>query len=352
MKASQIIIVLIVLFSCTRTSNDTQLISVDDIESIDIKSTEIHLDEMPMFPKGCKVIDSVLILFEPKLRDGFISLYSLNNNNLIKRFGKIGNGPCDFIDPRFFPNYQFENNERSILIGDSRYLYKLNIDSIISGYNKCESSILSYVPAEMKGYNYILDITDTHITANITSDAQVSKFDLSNNKKETRSFYSKFSGININDFSYATQLYDGYYTSFNDKIIIAYKNLKQIDLISPTSNSIKNIRFTNYNVNLDKMKEIDDFNIRFEDNALYFYSYVFCTNSYFYALYWNATKAEIKENKAIPHIQMFNSNGELVKILKPDIAISYFCVDEKKSLIYAIGMSSEEELKIYSFNEP
>ena len=346
------IFVFIGILSCTEKKSKKKLMKIEDIKTFNIKSTEIELNEMPMFPKGCRVIDSTLILFEPKLTDGFLSLYSLKSNTLIKRFGEIGNGPCDFINPRFFQNYQFKNDEKSFLIADSKYFYKLNIDSIITGYNNCKNSIIEYVPAEMKGYNYILNLSDTYITANVTGNSQVEQFNLLNKERKSMNYYPKLSGLDINDLAYSTQIYDAYYTSNNENIIIAYKHLKQIDILSLNGDYIKSIYFLDFDINLNKIRKIDDYNVKFEDNSLFFYSYIFTTDSYFYALCWNSTKNEIKENKAIPEIQIFNQRGEIINILKPDIAISYFCVDEKESKIYAIGMSSDEDLKVYTFNKP
>ncbi len=340
------------LVACIKKTDSRVILDPDKIESFNLISEEIEFDEMPMFPKGCKVVDSILILFEPNLNDGFLSLYSLNSNQLIKRFGILGDGPCDFINPRFFQNYQFDSDKRSLFVADSKYFYNLNVDSIIAGYDNCENTKIDYVPAELKGFNYILKLSDTSIIANITGDYQINKFNILNKETETLSYYSKLPGLDVNDFVYATQIYDGYYTSNDKYIIIGYKNFKQIDILSSEGNFIKSIYFSDFDRNLGSIRKKDNANIEFRKRSEFFYSYIFVGESNFYALCWNSSKENIKKNIAIPEIQVFNENGEIINILKPNIPISYFSVDEFNSKIYAIGMSEEEDLRVYSLDLP
>ncbi|NLS45819.1 MAG: hypothetical protein GX969_08810 [Firmicutes bacterium] len=331
--------------SCSNKNAKKEILNVSDIKLKNIYSEEIIFDEMPMFPKGCSAVDSFLVLFEPKLNDGFLSLYSLTSNKLIKRYGKIGNGPCEFINPRFFSNYPL--NKKYLLIGDSKYLYRLNLDSILMGYNHCENSILNYIPAQLKGYNYILKSTDSIIIANVTGDSQLTFVDLKNNKSFSKNYFSKLKALdNINDFCYSTQVYDAYYSSYNGKIIIAYKYFKYIDIISENGDKLKSIYFPNFDANIPKIKKINEMNVEIKD-ALNFYTFAYPTEKYFYCLCWNATSDEIDENKAIPEIHIFNWDGDLTSILKPDRPISYFCIFDDK--IYAIGMSSDFDLKIYKY---
>lgn len=336
---------LIFFISCSNKDTKKEILNLSDIKYKNIYSEEIIFDEMPMFPKGCSVVDSFLILFEPKLNDGFLSLYSLTSNKLIKRYGKIGNGPCEFITPRFFPNYQ--SDKKYLLVGDNKYLYNLNIDSILVGYNNCENSILNFIPAKLKGYNYILKFTDSIIIANITGESQLTFFDLKNDKSFSKNYFSKLNALgNISNFCYSTQVYDAYYSSYNGKIIIAYKYFKSIDIIAENGDKLKSIYFPNFDVNISKIKKINEMNVEIKD-ALYFYTFVYPTEKYFYCLCWNATPKEINENKAIPEIHIFNWDGNLKTVLKPDRPISYFCI--YNNVIYAIGMSSDFDLKIYKY---
>lgn len=350
-KFIYIIVIIICLFSCSKKSKQTNTIAVKNIDTYDMLFVEMKFDELVMFPKGCKVIDSVLIVFEPKLNDGFLSFYSLNSKKLIKRFGVIGDGPCDFINPRFFQNYNFSDDEKSFLLGDTKYLYKLSLDSILLGYSNCENSIIKFIPFDAKGYNYVLHFSDSNLVVNVTGINQIEEFNQSITEKKSRKYYNKIRGLNISDFVYSTQVYDGYYASYNDKTIIAYKNFKQIDLIY-SDGKIKNLRFPNFDSNVDKINKVNEKNVSFADNSLYFYSYVFTTSDYFFALCWNASRKEIKENKTHPEIHIFDWDGKLISILKPNIAISYFCVDMENSKIFAIGVTPDDEFGIYTCDMP
>ena len=88
------------------------------------------------------------------------------------------------------------------------------------------------------------------------------------------------------------------------------------------------------------------FRIIFSDNM--FFSFIYPTNDYFYALCWNNTRTNIKQGSAKTSIYKFNWEGELKDIFQLDKAISYFCIDSS-NILYAIGVSEDNlDLNIYS----
>ncbi len=341
------IIVFLSFYSCNQASKK-QIIDLKNVKEEKITATVVSFDKEPMYPKGCMLIDSILVLYEPKLKEGFLSIYDIKSNKLLNKFGNIGNGPCDFSRVRFLQNFK---TGKDFLLGDSKNIYRLNIDSLLVNYKNCENTILQRIPQDLKRYNYILGVKENTIIANTTGENQLVIFNKKDKSQVYKKYYKKEVSLeNINDFCYATQIYDAYYASNNGKnIVIAYENVKRIDIVSADGTLKKEINFPNYDENLSKIKKIDDSNVEIKDGT-FFYSYVYPTDNYFYSLCWNSPIDKIGEGKAMPEIQIFNWNGALQKVLKLDRPISYFCIDEKNKIIYAIGITPDFNFKIYKYN--
>lgn len=338
---------LVALTSCEQKKRS--ILDSNNVKTTYLQSEELLLNEMPLLPKGCCLRDSFLIIFEPKLKDGFLSVYSLNNGNLLRRYGYKGEGPNEFQNPRFIFSEFLLNSSSDLLIGDIDALYLLNIDSIISDSTYVHSQYMK-LPKELLSYNYLLNISDSTLVANVTNEGQFVDYNRFTKKRVVKNIYEKIEKFNnVDDFCYTTQIYDAYYTANKKNIIIAYKNWKQIDIVSMTGNLRKRIYFEDYQNNIDKIAASGNKNIRMNEDAILYFSYVFPTEEYFYALCWNSTKENIKKGLAVSEIYKFDWDGNLLNISKLDKAISYFCIDSKAGKMYAIGTDKDLELKIYQY---
>lgn len=352
MKDSKLLvflILLVALVSC-KHSNESVL-STKEVETVNLKAEEFVLNEMLLFPKGCCIRDSFIVVFEPKLKDGFLAVYSLNSGRLLRRYGKKGESPTDFHNPRFILDETLLNTSSELLIGDSDALYSLKIDSIVS-----DSSYIHHLqmklPREIMPYNYILSVSDSTLVANTTSEKQLMYYKRLSKEKTLKNVYRRIDKlVGVDEFCCTTQIYDAYYAANKDNIIIAYKNWKQIDLVSLDGNLKKRICFDDYQHNIDKITVENKSNIRIGDDAILFFTYVFTTEDHFYALCWNDTKKNIKQGVAKSEIYKFDWKGNLLNILQLDKAVSYFCIDDKTGIIYAIGTEPDLDFRLYKYQE-
>jgi hypothetical protein len=341
-----VILLLFVVHSCKHKTEHNDFVYADQHSIIQLKSERINLDEPPLFPKGCCVKDSLLILFEAKEKDGFLCLYSLKSLKKVAKYGAIGNGPCEFSSAKIFFNENLLPLNRAVLAGDNKHFYQLHIDSIFNGYDNCENAVLTYAYSELNPYNYVLHISDSLIIVNKTGDHQLTFYNPKTRQSSSKNYFSKIKGMDVSDFVYNTQIYDAHYSSSKDKIVVAYKYFKCLDIISKDGKLLKHIKFPDYKTNRSKIKRIDSHNIDIVDAVIY-YTFVHSTNNYFYALCWNTTRENITKANVASEIHKFDWDGNLINIMKLDSPVSYFCIDEKANILYNIGMSSELDLEIY-----
>ena len=120
-----LLILVVSLSSCF--SKEKQVLNLDEFSINNVDLSLMELDSPPLFPKGCVCIDSTLIIYDAKEKEGFLSFY--RGNRKVGCFGNRGEGPNDFRIPRFFPNKKYSN---SILVGDTDKLYIIDIDSAIA----------------------------------------------------------------------------------------------------------------------------------------------------------------------------------------------------------------------------
>lgn len=333
------------LFSCS-SKKELKEIDPTSVVSKEVIGSTLKLDDPVLFPKGISVVDSLLFVYEAKQKDGFLSVYSLNSNKLLNKFGTCGGGPNDFQTIRYLQN-TFIHDNQEFLFGDETGLYVFQIDSLLSG--KFYRNKVLDISKELAGYNYLIHYTDSLVVVNQTGDAQLSFFNCKSKTVAKKSYYKRFETLgNLSDFAYSTQVYDGFYASNGAVISIAYKNFKSIDFVSVNGNLLKKVSLTGSNYNLNKIKLIDEANISIEDGIVY-YTYTFPTKEKLYALCWNADKKKIREGIVNPEIHVFNWKGDLLSILKLDTPVSYFCVNQKGDRIYAIGLDKKMDFQIYQF---
>lgn len=350
MKNIVIIFILAILVSCSN-EKDADVLDTSVIPSSKLQSEKMLLDEPPLLPKGCCLRDSFLIVFEPKLKDGFLSFYSLNNGKLIKRFGRIGQGNGDFQNPRFIFNEHVLQTPSELLIGDYNKLCCLNIDSIIYSSSRYDGEKKIDLLHNFLSYNYVMELSDSLFIFNMTNQGQLLYHDRCSEENTWKSYFKKLSNLKeANDFCYTSQIYDAYYTANKDIIVIAYKNIKQIDIVTKKTGKLKKrILMDDYLYNIDKMQLINKSNIKFDPNALLYFTYAFPLKNFFYVLCWNDTKENIKKGIAKSMIYKFDWSGNLHHIYNLDRPVSYFCINNEMNMIYAIGSSESLEIEMFYY---
>ena len=332
-----LLILVVSLSSCF--SKEKQVLNLDEFSINNVDLSLMELDSPPLFPKGCVCIDSTLIIYDAKEKEGFLSFY--RGNRKVGCFGNRGEGPNDFRIPRFFPNKKYSN---SILVGDTDKLYIIDIDSAMANV-PLSSFPFEAIPENLRLYNYLLCVTDSMLVVNQTGEFQLAFYDKIKDNVERKNYFEKISSLySAPNLCYTMQIYDAYYTSNNESLVIAYKHRKQIDIISKSGDLVKQIYFPNYDMNNSKMSF--NGNLIIEEDSKRFFTYVYPDEDSFYALCWNDTKENIKYGKAKPLIYKFDWEGNLNQIYQLNQCISYFCVSDNQ--LYAIGIREDDlELCLY-----
>ena len=340
---SKLFIPLFLIIAFSGCSSDKCNVNLQDVDSTSVKLTEISFkEEPPLFPKGCMVKDSLLIMFEPKDKDGFLHIYSTETNRFIKKLGKKGRGQNEFMLPRLLGNGKFKSDKNCILLGDINGIYSVNISS-----DHYEKVLHTALPEDLSQCNYILENTDNVLTVNQTGEYQLTFYDKRNDEVSFKNYFDEsLIDDDLPDFDRVTQAFDAYYSANDENIMIAYKNFKVIDLVSLKSKELtKRIYFPMYDSNQSKIS-VKNGNVSMDKGAKLFFTYIYPTDNCFYALSWDADREEIENATARSTIYKISNSGEIDRIYKIDQPISSFCLDQSGN-IYAIGIAVNGELHIY-----
>ena len=341
-KKSSILLLLAIggFLSCSDSKHET--IDLKDVPTLEVRLDKMDLENSPLYPKGCCAVDSFLVIFDPKDRDGFLSIYS--GSNLLGKYGTIGEGPDDFVNPRFISNGKTICTSRDIQIGDIHGIYTLNVDSALACVAKSKLP-RTEIPDDLYLYNYILQNTDSMLVIQQTSDFQLSFYNKNNAQLIGKNYFEKISSVrDASDFCYAMQIYDAYYMSDNKNLVMAYKNRKQIDILSLSGELQHRIYFPDYDYNDSKMF-LKDRNLALSDDAHVYFSFAAVADDHYYFLCWDDTKSNIRSGKAKTKIYKTDLKGQVQAVIQLDKSISYCCIAQ--GYLYAVGLSEGEDMQTY-----
>jgi hypothetical protein len=200
----------------------------------------------------------------------------------------------------------------------------------------------------LDSYNYLLYLSDTLVIVNKTDEYQLTFFDPRDKTVVCKNYYDKLRGVDANSFVYNTQIYDAYYSA-SKNIVIAYKYFQMIDIVSLNGTLLKRVKFETTKDKLPNFSRVNKRNVDMTETTVY-YTFVYSTDNFFYALCWNSDKKDINKADSNSEAHQFDWNGNLVNVFQFDMPVSYFCVDETNRIIYGIGYSKELDLGIYKFD--
>ncbi len=331
MKKILISILLMISISCT---HDKTNVIIKNEQNLSMQEIKFSNEASPLFPRGCLIKDSLLIVFEPKDKVGFLHIYNKNDYSFIRKIGHKGDGPNEFVRPRFMVNINTQTDNK-ILIGDIDGLFSLDISSDSIVKNK---EII--FPANLETYNYVLQNSNDTLIVNQTREHQLSVYDKKNDKLLFKDYYDEdLLNGNFSDFAKVNIIYDAYFTSNEDFILISYKHFKVIDLISKeTLKLVNRIYFPGYNSNQLFFTKKNE-HVTIDNDSKLFFTYAYPTNNGFFVLSLDAKRSEIEEGNATPIIYEISNKGMINSIYNLDKAISNFIIEE--NAIYAIGLSDE-----------
>lgn len=326
--------------SCSE--NKPVAIDLRGVPTVEVHLEKLALENPPLYPKGCCWADSFLIVFDPKDRDGFLSVYE--GNRLLGKYGTMGEGPDDFVNPRLLSNGKTIGASRDIQVGDGHAIYTLNVDAALAQVDKTDLPC-TRIPKELSLYNYVLRNTDSVLVVQQTSDYQLSFYDKLASQTRGRNYFDRVSSVgDASDFCYATQIYDAYYLSGDSTLAIAYRYRKLIDVLSLSGEWKHRVYFPGYDGNDSKMS-LENGNLKLDDSACMFFSFAAATDGHYYFLCWDDTKSNIRQGKAKTKIYETDLNGCVQAVIQLDKSISYVCLG--RSYLYAIGLSEGEDMQFY-----
>ena len=95
------------LFTFSSCTEKKEVLTLEHVKVSKLQLEETPFDIPSLFPKGCCIKDSFLVIFDPKDKDGFLYIYNKEKKTLLNKYGIIGEGPNDFKNPRFLFNDNF-----------------------------------------------------------------------------------------------------------------------------------------------------------------------------------------------------------------------------------------------------
>lgn len=340
MNTRFVILLSVILFiSCKGDNTNANL---EGSQTFELLLNKITFDgEQPLYPRGCLTHDSLMVVFEPKDRQGFLYVYNIYNKSFIRKIGKKGESPNEFVRPRFITNNSTLRNQ-DLIIGDINGLYSLDITS--DSIQKKEETIF---PANLETYNYVLHNSPDTLIVNQTREHQLTIYNKKNDQIFFKDYYDKeLLEKPVSEFANVNIVFDAYYTSNNNLIMIAYKNFKIIDLISKeTLKLVKRIYFPGYDYNQYNFSKKGN-QLRISKNSKLFFTYAYPLKNGFYVLSLESGRDAIENGLARPIIYEILNDGTINNIYKLNQVISSFCI--KKDTIYGIGLSDlDKELCIF-----
>lgn len=343
-----LLIVAAAMLACCRNPNEHIIIvSPQDVEPVVVTSELLNLHPAPIHPQGCLVVDSLLLVYDPHSPMGFLSIYSLKNFQRIAIFGKLGNGPNEFMNPRFSSIANLGIRQNQLLIPDSKHIYSLHLDSLTKGYsagNKLKTVV--DIPMEVSTYSSIVQYNQNKMVINIHGEQQLSIIDIPTHYLQEKSYHKQYKRTKAKGYPFNLNLYQAFYSSRgNDTVAITYKNFKQVDIVSIKTGHLTSIRFPNYDENISTIRRLSAANN--EPNTTIFYTFAASTKKGVFALCWDMPKYDTDNKSNHPEIHHFGWDGKLMARYKIDRPISSFFISEDSGDIYAIGINDSHTKGLY-----
>ena len=300
------------------------------------------------------VTDSFIIIVSPKQSEGICQLYSIENNmEMVCTYGRIGNGPNDFLQPMLtyttgntfglndlnlstLAIIRIEQNENSISIKEEKKMkapYKPMKKEFVPRdicYLKLGKG--HYVSSLFAGDGCFFTLSDSLLQP-------IMRFGESPIKEELSSVVSRSrlrgkTAVYDNTFFYATSdlPYIASYTLQKDSMIKAWSRFYRKPYYAISNGDLK------YNKEYSTGPLLD---MKVDSN-------------YIYLLYMDQLLSEYDYNttdkSCSNKIYVFNHKGDDVAILNLDCRLSQIAIDSKRKKIY--GIAENPEISLVEFELP
>jgi hypothetical protein len=353
MKTSKIFLILIptmFYIGCSDVINRGKVISFKEFNNqitVSGKScSEIRNDIYPMF-MGIK--DSVLVFCDIKV-DPHVYVYSLPHLKYLGSFGSQGKGPVDLHDPVFWG--QFDNNPHSIkawFYQSNAMRYSLiDVKKATSGheYTKFDKQII--LPPHIGNAVNIVSINENTIVASgRVSEGEFMIYNTSTKKTMWKPFLIDFNKQFMDNIKKA-KMFNSYKQGIikakpdGTRFVKVFGYVPVIDVYNDKAELIFSIIQDGY-----KKPDINTKDRHFEPETSVYYTNVFLSDKYIYALNQNCNLQELSEGGCKDvEIHMFSWKGEplyKIKLNEGIGALAPFAVDEINKNIYTVNPKSQDD---------
>ena len=344
-RIDQIVIIalIITMTVCSCSRKEKPVIEDNSYPIVNAQLKSVEFDDKIMMPTNLILLeDSILVVYEPKMKDGFLSVFNTNTSRLISTFASIGESPEEFINPRILNALSTHD---SFYVGDAKKIMRYNSSSFHTDDIK-GSRILS-VPQEMKYYNNILTLSDSLIVYTQTGEYPISLYDIPTEKLNFTGYFPSIEWTEGTPYIKNMEVFANCMTSDGKNVAIAYHNWNTISIVSPQGNVIKELFFPEWDFNKEKMKiEPTTGNLSLDPSCKVFFTQIRSNSKYIFALGWSDIKDNIKTGVASSYVYVIDWEGNVLKKITFDKSVSSFCVNDD-TIPYVIAMGDDGELHVY-----
>jgi hypothetical protein len=261
-------------------------------------------------------------------------IYSIDNNKIIKEFGKKGQGPNELIHPSMIVNNEYDNKFGYLVDFGNYKLYDIDNDYNLIYNHKIEwaenLNVLDLFPINDSTFIALTHNSKNGLYINIVSNNNIKQlYDLSI-LSSVNFFYAYTGTLQIN-FKLERMMY-------------AYKFFNEIHIFDFNGNNIKKIIGKDKNRNKGNGTEewLDN------PNTSMYYMRSYSTDKYIYLLY--AEERTLSEPfKEYTIIDQYDWEGNFINKYKLDKSYGILCVDDETKIFYYLTSDEDDPLYIYKY---
>lgn len=334
------------LYSCKGGGSDDKEILIRSFESTEALVGEyISFERKLLLPLQVSVVDSLIVLrCEPSLDSMLFYVFHRDTHRLLGAFGKIGKGPNEFLEPEITGQQEIGKDFLGLWVYDAQraqaQLVNLNQSirthqTVLEGQYSCPKSV---------SFGISMFVMPNHdlVGTSMRQDGRLFYYNSKELKTKWVSYFPKVIDPPIEEqgmhnlYKSATQISpDGVY------IVSALYLFNRIDVFDAALNHLYSFVFPDSPKNPPFMTDPQNY---FPDNLMCYYSWVFLSDEYIYALNVRMTHKQSSEgDTGYSEIQVFTREGKPVCLYKLDHFINSFSVDKKNGYLYGLTYSKDGE---------
>ncbi len=341
--------IVVILFSCTN-KNKERIKNENFITEKSLVAQKIPISEILKPVDMIKLKDFVIFQNEYIRGEPCFFVFSAKDMEFHYCFAKLGQGPGEYIAPRFVQNALY-NRQNSISIFDSASdkIYKYEIDSeketLLS-----ESKVRNiHFPTQNISY-----VNDSTLLFQILTNDKVSLYSYSSISKkilDSLQFKTQFKQIMGENYNPNIDFYN--YSNYKNMCVAAFNFINELKVFSLNESG----KFVITDKTMHLINKTPFIKERFYHNNFY-YMFPIITSNKIFALYYGLPFIYLqpfpinKKGRSFSfHIEVYDYDNTPIALLKLDSDILRICVDEINQKIYAWNPNKDfDYLLIYDIS--